>query len=392
MLKKRFNGKIYKKRKTNNYDVWTFYYTANKKLIKKKPVQKKKNWSLLFFAINVIVIVAILIIQLNSEEGITSLSSIFKSNAKFQYIIIALLCFFVANILSSFKCSWYYKKLENKFRPLLCFKTHMISKYYTKITPFGIGGQPFEVYYFNKNGVKATNSLTMVSCSYVSNKIVYGILALIMIITFAFNPLLTSNNVKTNLVIIFACISFTVLAIFLTFIILLCVNKKCGHKIIAWMVKLLSKLKIIKNPSALYLKIMRPTLIFQRKMKAFFKTKSVTLIFLLISLFEYIIEYSIPFFIYSAFNGLNFDMYWQLLSISLIIELACHIVPLPGGSGMAELSFYAVFASLFDAGVLFWAMILWRLISYYNYLFIGFGIIIYDYIIGNKKLKKRKLK
>ena len=83
---------------------------------------------------------------------------------------------------------------------------------------------------------------------------------------------------------------------------------------------------------------------------------------------------------------------WNLLSISIIIELACHSIPLPGGSGLAELSFSTIFASLFDGGVLFWALIIWRFITYYSYLFSGAGIIVYDYIYGKRKQRKYKIK
>ena len=110
------------------------------------------------------------------------------------------------------------------------------------------------------------------------------------------------------------------------------------------------------------------------------------------SFLEYIIEFSVLFFIYSAFNGLDANMYFDLLSISVIIELACHSIPLPGGSGIAELAFSTIFASLFDAGVLFWALILWRIITYYSYLISGLGIIVYDYAYGRRKLKKSKIK
>ena len=390
MVKKTFKGKIHRAFKGKSYEMETFYYTANRKVVRKEPKSKKKILSLIFFLVNIFVICVVLAIQLNSEEGITSIGEVFDSNIKGEFILIGLLCFLASNIVSSFKLDIYYKKFHKKYRPLLCFKTQMMGKYYTKLTPFGIGGQPYQVYYLSKYGVKASNSLTMVSCSYVSNKLMYGILALVMMTTFRLNKLLVSQGNLVNIVIVLAFISFAVLAIFLTFVILMCLNKKLGHRIVAFVVMLLAKLKIVKNPTALYLKIMRPTLIFQRKMQKFFASKGITLAFLALSLLEYVIEYSVLFFIYSAFNGFDINIYLQLLSISVIIELACHSIPLPGGSGLAELSFSTIFASLFSSGVLFWALIIWRLITYYSYRFLGLGIIVYDYAYGKRKLKKLK--
>ena len=392
MIKKKYKGKIVRSYKDNSYDMQVFYTSGNHKVLKKQPKTKKKVWSLAFFLLNIFVITIVLAVQLNSEEGITSIAQIFNSNIEFEYIIIALGCLLVANMISSLKLDIYHKKLQTRYRPLLCFKSQMMGKYYTKLTPFGIGGQPFQVYYFGKYGVKASNSLTMVSCSYVSNKLIYGLLALIMVATFKLNKLLMSQGNLVNIVIVLAFVSFVFLALFLTFVILMCLNKKLGHKLVAGIIKVLTKLRIVKNPSAVYLKIMRPTLVFQRKMQKFFASKGITIAFLVMSLLEYVVEYSILFFVYSAFNGFDINVYLQLLSISVIIELACHSIPLPGGSGLAELSFSTIFASLFDSGVLFWALIIWRFITYYSYLFAGMGIIVYDYAYGKRKLKKLKIK
>lgn len=380
MVKKKFNGKVYKGKKSNGYNVWTFYCSANKNLTKKKPKDKRKIWSLIFFLINVVVIVAILIFQLKKEGGVASLSDLLEFEMRKKYILVACLCFLIANIASSLKLSIYHKRLQKRFRFGFCLKTQFISKYYAKVTPFGLGGQPYEVYYLKKNKVKTSNALTMVSSSYVSNKLMYALLALIMIITFRWNSLLMGQENNVKVIIILAVISFAILAVFLTFVILISVNKRLGNKIIAVFVSLLAKLNITKNPRLLHLKIMRPVLVFQRKMKKFFSSKGQTFVFLLLSLFEYVIEYSVPFFVYSAFNGFDINVYWQLLSISVIIELACRLIPLPGGSGLAELSFYAIFASLFDANVLFWALILWRFITYYSYLIVGLAIMMWDYL------------
>ena len=390
MLKKKFSGRIYHFTKDNSYDVDVFYYSANHKLVKKEPKHKKRNWSLAFFLVNIFVIAVVLAVQLNSEQGISSIATVFSSNIEFEYLAIAIICLIATNIVSSIKLDIYHKKYQKRNNPLLCFKTTMLGKYYSKLTPFGIGGQPFQVYYLSKYRIKPSNALTMVSCSYISNKLMYALLALVMVCTIRFNTLLMSQGNMVNVVIVLASISFTCLALLLTFVILMSVNKKLGHKLVATIVKLLTKLKIVKNAPAMYLKIMRPTLIFQRKMQRFFVSKGKTIAFLTLSLLEYIIEFSILFFVYSAFNGFDISIYWQLLSISVIIELACHAIPLPGGSGVAELCFSTIFATLFDSGVLFWALIIWRLITYYSYLFSGIGVVVYDYAYGKRKLRKIK--
>ena len=52
--------------------------------------------------------------------------------------------------------------------------------------------------------------------------------------------------------------------------------------------------------------------------------------------------------------------------------------PIPGGSGMAEVSFAALFSKLFTDGTTFWALILWRVFTYYLFIVIGFIFTLFD--------------
>ena len=69
-----------------------------------------------------------------------------------------------------------------------------------------------------------------------------------------------------------------------------------------------------------------------------------------------------------------------------MVDLAASFIPLPGGTGVAELSFTAIFASLMGSDI-FWAMLIWRILTYYSYIIQGILITIYDYFRGNKKQK-----
>ena len=85
-------------------------------------------------------------------------------------------------------------------------------------------------------------------------------------------------------------------------------------------------------------------------------------------------------------------MLWQLVSVAVIIQLSFGVMPMPGGSGVAEFSFYAVFKLLIQDNFVFWALLIWRILTYYIYLIIGLMITVYNYAYGNRKLKKRRQK
>ena len=68
--------------------------------------------------------------------------------------------------------------------------------------------------------------------------------------------------------------------------------------------------------------------------------------------------------------------------------MASSFVPLPGGSGVSELSFAALFSMVFfNNAILTWALIIYKVMTYYIYLIQGIIVISYDKVIGDKKYK-----
>jgi len=395
MIKKVFHGKIHKKSADEDNSLWFFYrFNANTKKIKPQKRSKKSKWlSLIFFLVNLVVVGVVLAIQLNSEEGVGSLSKLFSKNRNLEFIFIAIGCFLLSEGLVAFKLGKISKKYNKKSNYFTSLKSEFVCQYYNKVTPFSVGGQPFQVYELSKHGMKANNAVTVVSCSYISAKFVYWIVSLFMMITIGTNALVKNmSGTSFYIVLILAIFSLCFMTIYLTFIILICVNKKIANKLVGLGLNLLYKLKIVKDKSKLYFKIMRPALSFQHKMQAFFKAKKFASFSLIISLLVYLIQSSIPACIYFIFEPFSWNVFWQLLSIAVIIQLSFGVMPMPGGSGVAEFSFYTVFKLLIQDNFVFWALLLWRILTYYIYLLIGLIILIYDYAYGNRKLRKRRQK
>jgi hypothetical protein len=67
-----------------------------------------------------------------------------------------------------------------------------------------------------------------------------------------------------------------------------------------------------------------------------------------------------------------------------MIDLAASFIPLPGGTGVSELSFNAMFA-MFFGGATIWAMLLYRFLTYYVHLLIGLVLTLYDFLYGKRK-------
>lgn len=118
----------------------------------------------------------------------------------------------------------------------------------------------------------------------------------------------------------------------------------------------------------------------------------VTLSSILIYSMIIIVKALIPFMLYWAFNDVvSGQIMLEIFSKFILVELATKYIPIPGGTGVAEISFSALFASLFNDGTLFWAMLFWRILNYFIYLFQGIIVIVYDFAYGNKKTEQTKL-
>ena len=77
-------------------------------------------------------------------------------------------------------------------------------------------------------------------------------------------------------------------------------------------------------------------------------------------------------FILQAFVSLGFLQHIQVLAKQLVMWMFLRISPTPGGSGVAEWAFSELLADFSSSAVLLAGMaVLWRMISYFPYLFIG---------------------
>ena len=87
------------------------------------------------------------------------------------------------------------------------------------------------------------------------------------------------------------------------------------------------------------------------------------------------------------FETPTFELFYTFFVLTVMVDLASSCCPLPGGTGMNEITFSVLFSSYLPSQV-FWALLLWRLASYYIWLILGLIILVYDFFVGNKKNEK----
>ncbi len=345
--------------------------------VTKQKSKKKKVWNLIFFIINLVVVGSILIYQV-MHENITSFADL--KNLKIYYLPVLFGIFALVMLLDTHRTNFFLRRSNSRSRPALCYKMCAIGKYYDNITPMSTGGEPAQIFYMKNRGLSASNSISVPLARYVVSQISWMIVGLTAVFIIIFTGVMDANAILiVGLVGFAANFTITSLCLFLS------VNKKIGSKLVTGILKLLKKMHIIKNYEKQYERVMDTVSGYQTTMQMYAKNIWSFLYAIFISILIFVLTYTMPYVIYIMFGGTNYSLWANMLVFGVIVELASSIIPIPGGSGMNEISFSVYFADIFPAGTVFWGLLFWRFMTYYIYILQGLFITIYDYFIGNKK-------
>lgn len=358
---------------------------ANQQVSKQKS-KKKKITNALFFVLNIVVVAVILIYQLKNEQ-VTSFSDLAAKGLNWWAIVPIFVLFALVMFFDALRTNMFVKKGKNRSRPFLSYKACVMGKYYDAITPMSTGGEAVQVFYFNKRGLDASSAISVPMARYVFSQlswITVSFVGLYLLLTLG----LAEGDVVSIASYIGLFFNFLILAVTL----ILSLSKKIGKVLVVKTLKFLQKIKIVKNYEKQYDRVMKVISGYQTTMSKYAKDFPFFIRAFFYSLLVFILNYSIPFFIYIFLGGTDYSQWVVIAVFANMIELAAGITPLPGGTGMSEISFTIVFASIFPEGTVFWGLILWRFMSYYIYLIQGLGVVIYDYAIGNKKYNWLKRK
>lgn len=343
---------------------------------------KSKIINICFFVVSICILIGTLIYQRN-KYGVADIVSL--TGVKYRYIFYILLVFAIVMLCDSLRTHILIFKATKLHRPFLSYKSTAICRYYDCITPFSFGGQPFQIFYLNSRGVKAGIASSVPLAKYMFSQISFCLISLVMLIVG-----ITKYSESTKVVVTWSIVSLCISIFFLILIVFLSISKKVAPRITMSFIKLLHKLKLVKNPKLTFTKVIRQITEYRRSIIYYMKSFWTTIFTFALSILIILLKATIPYLIY-CFLVPDPTVSFELIFIKfLLCELATTYIPLPGGSGMAEISFNSLFASLFvdSTGSIFWALLIYRIATYYLYILQGFGIILYDIVYGDKKNKK----
>ncbi len=321
---------------------------------------KKYKWNLITALLLALVMVAILVGSGDPNNVVTSLKLI-----DIKWIIIGLMCVVLSIGVETTIQHMLTNKMQKGHSRWNAFKVVMTGQFFNAITPFASGGQPMQAFVMARQGLPVGTSVSILMTKF----IVYQIILTIYSIVVLFLELSFFKQ-KVEGVVYFAVIGFTinfaVVGILLASVFMKNTLKKLGF----FGVNILTKLHIVKNPSQIKRHIIEQIDLFNSNIKLL--TNNLDLLFKVsgLTIMQLTAYFIVPYVIYRAF-GLDGTKIFLIISAAAFIVMIASFIPIPGGSGVTEGSFYLFFSLFFPDNILPTAILCWRLLTFYVPLCIG---------------------
>lgn len=316
-----------------------------------------------------------------NKTPVSFIGALDKLKGTWYYLILAVLSLALAIIFKGLKLSVICKSQTGKWHFKTCLETGIIGHYYNNVTPLAVGGQPFEIYHLSKHGVHGGVAASMPIIAFFFSQFAFVALGITALVFFNGNVLQVEEEFITQFPEVFnvlAAIGLFCCFIMPALVVLFSLLPRIGATIVKWFTGLGGKLKILKDPKKTEYKTLKTVVHNSVCIKRFAKNPVALISTIIISLGETLAQCSIAYFTLKLFGYDNPDAHgileWlQILQLSLILYAGISFIPTPGNSGAADLSFYLLFSvGVPFMGLAFSAMVLWRILSFYSYIIIGF--------------------
>ena len=320
---------------------------------------KKISGKILFNMISLLVPLGLIIYFLTSENGLMDLFNE-ATNFNWFWIFAAVVCQFTNIFIDAYTLYRFTANYDQKYTLTKALKCTAVGQFYSVITPGAVGGQPMQLYCMRKQKVDtgvASSVLVQKFLVYQTMITLYSFVALV------FNWDMFKGELS-GVMLSLALFGFLSHAFVIILLYLFSFNRKWTKSLLSSVFKFLSKIKIIKNPQEKSEHITNQLDFFHESNLSLYKNKKMLLTTCFLTTLQLTLIFVIPYGIYRAFNFNSADPF-DMISSQAFVTMVSSFMPLPGGSGAAEGSFYIFFSIFFTQDIIKSAILIWRIITYF---------------------------
>lgn len=241
-----------------------------------------------------------------------------------------------------------------------------IGQFYSAITPSSSGGQPLEVLSMSRWGVSGPVATAAVTVQFIGFQLALLALGAALWIIDRSQVALHLGPVRW-----FVVLGFFINSAMPLFVGVLGLNRKVLNALSRGAVWLLTRLRIVRDQDAAQAKVNRLMGEYQSSVAALFRKPLLAAKVFLLSLIQIALMMSIILCVYRAF-WLHGVQPVTLVTLQALLYIGASFMPLPGASGAQEYGFSVFFGGIFPEEAMLSAIFVWRAITYYLLMLIGF--------------------
>ena len=334
---------------------------------------RKKVLKNLFIFLLIIIITFYIIFK---DQDFSNLQDILL-HIDLKYFIIAIICMFLYFVCDAINIGRNLKRFGEKSTPAKNLKYSLIGFFFSSVTPAASGGQPMQIYYMKRDNISIANStlnfLVNLSCMQV---VTIGLA--IVSLFFNFDNM---NGVLSSCFIVGILLNASALALLLVSIF----SKRATNAIISFSIKVLKFFRV-KNIEQKKERAEKELKRYQDSAVYIKNSKDLILKDLLTTLIQFILYYSVTYWVYCAF-GLSKYNILQIISLQAILFATVSGIPSPGAVGVSEGGFLELFRNVYTKEQIGSAMLLNRGVNFYLYVIISAVIVLICSVKDKKELK-----
>jgi len=325
---------------------------------------KLSKSNLLNFAIFISVIGLMLFIMANDFSSITRL----LSNIRLGYVILIVTLTILYHILVGVSLTRLVRVTHPTYSYIEGIKNAFIAAFFHGITPGSSGGQVAQAIIFSKQGVKSGNAASILWLEFIIHQAALVIVGFVFLFT-KFGILRLLNTTMQSLVFL----GFFINLLVLLFLFLIVQSPRFNQWFLMKGLFILKSLHLIKSIEKNQKKIIEFVEQFSEAQELFIhnldEVAKVTFMYIIkVTLF-----YFIPYLVIRSF-GIQFSSitFLDIMALSAFLGMLKVFAPLPGGAGGTEVLFIILFSIFTNQIVATSTMIVWRFVSFYMIMLIGF--------------------
>jgi len=340
--------------------------------------RKKSFWSLIVL---LVLIGATLYYLFRNNDMKDLLGVVEQTNPLYLLLGLVLMFVFVASEGMGIQVLLWSLKYRDSFWK--CLKYSFLGFYYCSIMPAS-GGQPIQIYYMSKEGISPGDAALAILIITIAYQIGILFICLAMLL-FRLRFLMENLGVVKYFAIFGAAVNAVGIFLYLS----AALHSGFVEKIIAFFVRLLAKIRIVREPEKTMEKVDAQLANFC-KAAAYVRGNPKVIFLTLISIvIQVLSRLSVAYAVYRAF-GLSGFGFLDILALQAFLALGVEYMPIPGTVGVAEAGFIAANSRIFGADRLVAATLLTRGINYYAYLLLSGAVAVAEQLSLTFRGRKKK--